>query len=171
VSKPFLKNLSFLSFRGDGTGSLASPVANRESLPRLAVDVNRKTKGLLMREFLREFLALERVKSVHVSIVHGYMIAGFRKRSTTSMQIFVRKKSPGFSGLARTMLGGPSFCKSLSIKDLRTGFAILDCHQISDRPTNGCEVRPLFLYPQLLTHTAELAFDPLADRDLLAVTN
>jgi len=119
VSKPFLKNLSFLSFRGDGTGSLASPVANRESLPRLAVDVNRKTKRLLMREFLRKFLALERVKSVHVSIVHGYMIAGFRKRSTTSMQIFVRKKSPGFSGLARTMLGGPSFCKSLSIKDLR----------------------------------------------------
>jgi hypothetical protein len=80
--------LRSLTLGGKRTGYLVGDYADIEILPRLAVDVNRETKGLLMREFLREFLALERVKSVHVSIVHAYMIAGFRKRSTTSMQIF-----------------------------------------------------------------------------------
>jgi len=80
--------LRSLTLGGERSSHLVGDCADIEILPRLAVDVNRETKGLLMREFLREFLALERVKSVHISIVHGYMIAGFRKVSRTSVQIF-----------------------------------------------------------------------------------
>ena len=85
---PTLADLRPLALGGQRADHLVGDCADLEVLPRLAVDVNREPNRLFVREFLREFLELERVKCDHVSIVHGYMIAGFRETSTTFVQFF-----------------------------------------------------------------------------------
>jgi hypothetical protein len=49
----------------------------------------------------------------------GYSLQDGRRCVNNFCADFRQKKSPGFLSLARTLLGGPSFCKSLSINDLR----------------------------------------------------
>ena len=60
---------------------------------------------------------------------------------------------------------GGSLCRA---KVVGTVYAS-DRNQITDYPIGWREVGPLFLHPELLPHTAELALDPLANRRLLAV--
>ena len=106
---PTFADLCSLALGGERASDLVGNCADIEILPCLAIDVHRETNRLFVREFLREFLALEWVKCDHVSIVHEYIEPHLGRSVNIFCAVFRQKKITWFFRVGTNVAGGPLF--------------------------------------------------------------